>query len=215
MGKCEKQKSFNRWCYIPSTNLSETCPFHWHFILIDSCCIKSPQHDDTIQWKRLSVDGPLASCPPCQYYCQKTWHHAMTTYDVVTLHHTTSYDMTKWTCTGQPIWKSENHIFQPSDLDLDQQTYSRYCQAQSLHQILSLYVQRFSQESADRHTVTHTQMGPIPYPRTLTREGMTFHEGFKLLSWTILSLYCIWNGIVCKTEVLKLSVLSVLSDMDT
>ena len=38
--------------------------------------------------------------------------------DVMTLHHMISYDMTKWTCPGQPIWKSENYVFQPSDLDL-------------------------------------------------------------------------------------------------
>ncbi len=45
------------------------------------------------------------------------------------------------------------------------------------HGVMScLYVKRFSCESAHRqtHTRTHTQTGPIPYPRPLTREGMTF-----------------------------------------
>ena len=58
----------------------------------------------------------------CQYVAlwrhMTSWHCAVTSGDVTTLLHMTSYYMTKRTCTDQPIWKSENHVFQPSDLDL-------------------------------------------------------------------------------------------------
>ncbi len=49
------------------------------------------------QWKRLSVDAPPASCPPCHYFCQKDlltliiasmtsqWRH-MTSCDITSLH---------------------------------------------------------------------------------------------------------------------------------
>ena len=45
------------------------------------------------------------------------WHH-----DVTPWRH--NYDMTKWTCTGQSIWISENHIFQSSELELWAMTLS-------------------------------------------------------------------------------------------
>ncbi len=55
-----------------------------------------------------------------------------------------------------------------------------------------LYVKRFSHESAHRQTHTHTQTGPILYPRPLTREGMinwkllSFHRSsWKNLGWWI------------------------------
>ena len=54
-------------------------------------------------WMNLCILWKCRVVPPCQY----SWRH-----DVMT-----SYDMTKWTCTGEPIWKSENHVFQPSYLD--------------------------------------------------------------------------------------------------
>ena len=89
-----------------------------------------------IKWKRLSVDSPSRNVPSLSVFSPKSrqrmsrrhdvvpwrhmmtkWHHIVTSRDVMTLHHIMSYDKVNlpW---GQPIWKSENHIFQPSDLDL-------------------------------------------------------------------------------------------------
>ncbi len=67
----------------------------------------------------------------------------------------TSHDMTKWTCKGQPIWKSEKHIFQTSALDL--WPHSRYCQDQLLHQFL-IRTLNGSVGRALRDTRTHTHM---------------------------------------------------------
>ncbi len=65
---------------------------------------------------------PPTSCHPCPYYWLKTSNDIAWCLDVMPWHHMTPahmapYDMTKWICTGQPIWNSKNHIFQPGDLD--------------------------------------------------------------------------------------------------
>ncbi len=82
------------------------------------------------KWKRLSVAWHALSCRALFGFLSK---------DVKLCHHMTSWrhsvmsmashDMAEWICTDKPIWNSENHIFQPSDLvlltyDLDLQTHS-------------------------------------------------------------------------------------------
>ncbi len=55
---------------------------------------------------------------------------------------------------------------------VDLQTHLRYYGGQCPCQILGLYLERLSCESADRHTDRHTT-GPILYPWPLTREETT------------------------------------------
>ena len=94
------------------------------------------------KWKRVSVDAPPASCPPCHYFCPKDlltliiasmtsrWRH-MTSCDVMWRHVTsqqcdmTYYVITKWTVHSfSPFICLENHVFWPGDLDLWPMTLS-------------------------------------------------------------------------------------------
>ncbi len=90
------------------------------------------------------------------------WRHGVTSCDVMTLHHMMSYDMTKWTCPGQPIWKSENHVFQPSDRTLTfdlwpsnfSKILSRLIPTPNFESVRSM-VQPGERWQTDRQTHTH------------------------------------------------------------
>ncbi len=94
----------------------------------------------------------------------------------------TSGVMTKWLSAnlqGQSHPKLKKSRFStwwpwPLTYDLGHRTWPRYYPDTPLCQIWCLYVKRFSCERAEwrTHGHTHTQTGPILYPRPLTREGM-------------------------------------------
>ncbi len=91
-----------------------------------------------------------------------------------------------------PSETSEIRFFNLVTLTLDLRTHPRYYQGKHLHQILGLYVKRFSRESAHRQTHTrthtHTQTGPILCPRPLTREGI-----IPYLYWTYSIVYSLFQ----------------------
>ena len=122
--------------------------------------------------------------------------HAVMSHDVrchavTSWRYTTSYDMTKWTCPGQPIWKAENHVFQPRDLDLwpMTMTFKLIQYIVKVNPSTEFCVRTFNRSAGraltdtQTHTQTHTQTGLIPYPRPLTREGK-----IKLQWWAHFSL---------------------------
>ena len=86
------------------------------------------------------------------------WCHSMMSQDVMTSQCGIRW---RWIYTGQPIRRFAKLRFStlrpwPLTYDLDLQTHSRYHRGTPLHQILGLYVKRFSRESAyqqmDRQT---------------------------------------------------------------
>ncbi len=81
-----------------------------------------------IKWKRLSIDGPPASCLTCLCSCPKTSN------DITPRRHKTFLNLATLT------------------FDLDSLTHARYCQGQPVHQIFGPYVQQFISDSADRRT---------------------------------------------------------------
>ena len=109
-----------------------------------------------------------------------SWHRAVTSW-----RHMTSCDMTKWTCTGLPIWKS---VFQTSDLDLWPLTLTIELSWDFIKVNHGTKIQnRRSNGSAVRvltnwqtHRWMDGQTGPILYPRSLTREG--------IIQWTAFSV---------------------------
>ncbi len=99
-----------------------------------------------------------------------SWCHAVTSHDV------RCHD--KLALCNSPIWNFGNHVFQPGDLDLWPMTLT----FELIWDIIKVNAStKFrvctSNGSAvraltDRQTHTHTQTGPILYPRPLTREGI-------------------------------------------
>ncbi len=132
--------------------------------------------------------GPLASCPPCQYSCPKMSNDVML------------WRRMTWQRETAQVKPSENHIFQPSDLDFwPANTYERFLRSTPLPNFFLFWVHTSNINSSGgralivRHTDIYTDgTNFIPWP--LTWEGSSRHG---------------------KVEVLKLSDLSVLSDMDT
>ena len=135
-----------------------------------------------LKWKRLSVDRPSRGVPSLSVFLNKSRQRmsrcrAVTSRDVMTLLHMTSYYLTKWTCTDQPISKSENHVFQTSDLDLWPMTltFELIWDIVKVNPSTKFGIRTFNGSAGRALTdrQTHTQTGPIPYPRSLTREGIT------------------------------------------
>ncbi len=142
-----------------------------------------------------ALTRPPATCL-CQYSCPKSRQRmlrcrAVTSWrdvtllpkdikwrDIMKLLHMTSYWMTKRTCTDQPIWKSENHVFQPSDLDLWpwpsnlSEILSRSIPPLNLESVRST-VQPGERWQTDRQTDTHTD-GTDSIPSTAYAGGNNF-----------------------------------------
>ncbi len=134
-----------RWVYIRWENLWREARRSWSLMMPDP---KAHGQD-------------CARTPFCQFLFQPecSLSHDMIWHDKGNLHRST------W------VWKSRNHVSQPSHLDLWPSNSSRILsQVQPPYQILGPYITRFSRERADRQT--HRQTGPILYPRQLIREGM-------------------------------------------
>ncbi len=92
------------------------------------------------------------------------WHHTVG-HDFVSCH--SNQKMVSWIAQ-----KSHFLIWWPWLLtyDLDLSTWPRYEPGWPTCTISAPYVKRFSRESAELQTHTHTQTGPILLPRRLTRE---------------------------------------------
>ena len=122
---------------------------------------------------------PPAMCPLCQYSCRNvikwiqvvtpwhhktSWHHAVTSHDVICPHHKKHAKVL---------------FFKMATLTFDLRPWPS-----NLHDILSMAISALnfrsvaqavqSLEHWQTDTQTHTQTGPIPYPRQLMREGIFF-----------------------------------------
>ncbi len=98
------------------------------------------------------------------------WCHAMTSHRDITWH-----NMIRQSEPAK-VNQSDNlkiTFFNLATLtyDLGLQAHPRYCQGQSLHRILTLYIKLFSRERADRHTDRQTA-GTDFIPSMLTRKGI-------------------------------------------
>ena len=103
--------------------------------------------------------------------CDVMWRH-----DVRLWRHMMPYNMTKWNCEpSQPTWKSENNVFQPSDLDIWPMTltFELIRDIVKVNPSTKFWVCTSNGSArrvlTDKHT--HRCTGPILYPRPLTREG--------------------------------------------
>ena len=94
-------------------------------------------------------------------YHDVTWRHDVVPWRYVTscrdVHDVRCHD--KLALCNSPIWNFRNHVFQPGDLDLWPSNSSEISS-------------RSTPPPNFGHTHTHTQAGPILYPRPLTREGI-------------------------------------------
>ncbi len=121
----------------------------------------------------LSVFLPQTSNDVMTSHRDVTWRQdVMPSYDVTWRQDVTpSYVMTKWTCTGQAIWRSGNYVFQSSDLDLwpwpsnSSEILSRSTLLPNFGSVCQR-VQPWERWQTDALT------GPILYPQSLTREGI-------------------------------------------
>ena len=133
-------------------------------------------------------------CPTCQYYWQKssndvmtsrrdiTWHHAVTPHDIIWYN---KVNLAQVTLSENPKIMFFILATWPLTYDLDLQTYPRYCQGESFHQILSPYLQWFSQKSANRHTDTQTRTdGTNSIPLIADARGNDLVKVFeKCIKW--------------------------------
>ncbi len=88
------------------------------------------------------------------------------------------------------ITPQEITFFNLVTLTFDNETWPRYCWGTSPNQKSCSYIERFSCESAERQTDTHThtQTGPILLPRLLTREVIKWGSAIKV--WWLTYFSC-------------------------
>ncbi len=114
------------------------------------------------------------------------WRHVTLRCDVmwrygVTSHKVSIHVLREWIYTGHPMWNSENHVFQPGDLDLWPMTFELIQDIGKVNPCTKSWVSASNgsivRALTNRHTHTQThrhtdaQTGPILYPLPLTREG--------------------------------------------